>query len=125
MIGQTSGIEKSVLAGAAITAFTMGKFGSDDNTMVPGAASTDELIGVFQHDAASGAEVRVMLEGITRIKLGGSVTRGNWLTSDASGQGVAIGSTAGTNYNAVGKAMASGSSGDIIPMLLVQSRPQG
>ena len=126
MMGQTSDIEKSVKAGAAITGFTIGKFGADDDTMVPGAASTDELIGIFQHDALSGAEVRVMLEGISRLKLGtGGITRGQLLTSDGTGQGVALAGAAGTNVSVIGRAMASGVAGDIIPVLLCQSRPQG
>ncbi len=127
MMGQTSGIEKSAKCTAAVTAFTIAKFGADDDTFSTAAANSDELIGVFQHDTANaGDEVRIMLEGITRIKLGtGGITRGAMITSDASGQGVAIGAVAGTNYVVIGKALASGSAGDIVPMLLVQSRPQG
>ncbi len=125
MIGQTSGIEKSVKAGAAITAFTIAKFGNDDDTMIPGAAVSDSLCGVFQHAADSAAEVRVMLTGISRLKLGGTVTRGDYITSDASGQGVAATPAAGVNNNVIGKAMASGVSGDIIPVLLAPGRIQG
>ncbi len=125
MIGQTSGIEKSVKAGAAITAFTIAKFGSDDNTMIPAAANSDLLVGIFQHDAASGAEVRIMLGGISRVKLGtGGITRGALVTSDGTGQGIALSGAAGTNVQAIGIAMASGSAGDIVPVLLAQSRPQ-
>jgi hypothetical protein len=125
MIGQTTGIEKSVTAGAAITGFTIGKFGSDDNTMVPGAAAADLLSGVFQHDAENGKEVRVMLSGITRVKLGGSVTRGAKLTSDASALAIAAAPSAGANAQVIGIAMASGVSGDIIPMLIALSVMQG
>jgi len=125
MIGQTSGIEKSVKAGAAVTAFTIAKFGSDDDTMLPAAANTDLLAGVFQHAADSGAEVRVMLTGISRLKLGsGGITRGALVTSDASGQGVALSGAAGTNVQAIGIALASGAAGDIVPVLIVPSRPQ-
>lgn len=125
MIGKTSILEKSTKAGAAITAFTIAKFGGDDETMVPAAGNTDELIGIFQHGAENGKEVRVMLGGISRLKLGGTVARGNYVTSDGSGNGVAIGSTGGTNYTVIGKALASGVSGDIIPVLIAPSRPQG
>lgn len=125
MIGQTSGIEKSVKAGAAITAYTVAKFGSDDDTMIPGAAVTDPLMGIFQHDAASGAEVRVMVTGISRAKAGGSITRGAALTVDASGQVVAASPAAGTNNYIIGFALASGVSGDIIPVLLAPGRIQG
>jgi len=45
MMGQTTLLEKSALAGAAITAFTCLKFGADDNNLIPGAASTDTIVG--------------------------------------------------------------------------------
>jgi len=125
MIGQTTMLEKSVKAGAAVTGFTFAKFGSDDDTMVPAAAVSDEIDGVFQHDAESGAEVRVMLVGISRIKYGGNVTRGNFLTSDASGQGVAAAPAAGVNNNVGGKATISGVSGDIGFVHLCPGKIQG
>lgn len=127
MIGQTSGIEKSVKCTAAIAAaFTIGKFGADDDTMSLAAAATDMLEGVFQHATTNaGDEVRVMLEGITKIKLGGTVTRGQPLTSDATGQGVAAAPAAGSNVRVIGLALASGVSGDIITMLITPSVMQG
>ena len=42
MIGQTTVVDKSTKAGAAITAFTIAKFGGDDETMV------NEYIGFQQ-----------------------------------------------------------------------------
>ena len=125
MIGQTSGIEKSVKAGAAVTAYTVAKFGSDDDTMIPAAANTDLLAGVFQHDAAINTEVRVMLTGISRLKLGtGGITRGALVTVDAAAQGIALSGAAATNVQAIGIAMASGVAGDIVPVLIAPSRPQ-
>ncbi len=127
MMGATSGLEKSVKCTAAIaTAFLIAKFGADDDTMSQATASTEELVGVFQHTTSgSGQEVRVMLNGISRVKLGGTVTRGGLLTSDANGKAVAIGAVAGTNYAVIGRAMASGVADDIIPVLIAQSRAQG
>ena len=125
MIGQTTGIEKSIKAGASITAYTIAKFGANDDTMIPAAAATDPSTGIFQHNAESGTEVRVMLTGISRLKLGGSVTRGAKLTSDATGQGVAAAPAAGSNVQVIAIAMASGVSGDIIPVFLAPSVMQG
>ena len=125
MIGQTTILEKSAKAGAAITAYTIAKYGGDDDTLVPGVASGDSLIGVFQHNADIGKEVRVMLLGISRVKAGGNIALGDLLTSDANGLAVAIGAVAGTNYNSIGRALASGAANDIIPVLLPPSRPQG
>jgi len=127
MIGQTTGIEKSVKCTAAVAAaFTIGKFGADDDTMSLATAATDMLAGVFQHATANaGDEVRVMLEGITKIRLGGTVVRGQPLTTDASGQAVAAAPAAGSNVRVIGLAMASGISGDIITMLISPSVMQG
>lgn len=127
MMGATTGIEKSVKCTAAIaTAFLIAKFGGDDDTLSQATASTEELIGVFQHTTtAAGEEVRVMMDGISRVKLGGTVTRGGLLTSDANGKAVAIGAVAGTNYATIGRALASGVADDIIPVLLSPSRAQG
>lgn len=127
MMGQTAGLEKSVKCTAALaSAFLIAKFGGDDDTLSQATASTEDLVGVFQHiTTAAGEEVRVMLSGVSRVALGGTVTRGGLITSDANGKGVAIGAVAGTNYNAIGRALASGVSGDIIPVLLMPSRAQG
>ena len=127
MMGQTSGIEKVVKATAAIaTAFLIAKFGADDDTLSQATASTEELVGVFQHTvAAANDRIRVMLTGITRVVLGGTVVRGNFCTSDANGKGVAAAPASGVNAYHVGKFMASGVSGDIVPVLLGPGRIQG
>lgn len=126
MIGATSGIEKSVKCTAAVAAFTLAKFGADDDTLSTGAAVTDNVVGVFQHaTTVAGEEVRVMLSGVSRVKLGGTVTRGDLIGSDASGQGVTVAPAAGTNNRIVGIALASGVSGGIIPVLIAPSQPQG
>lgn len=127
MMGATAGLEKSVKCTAAIaTQFLIAKFGADDDTLSQATSSTEELVGVFQHTTtAAGQEVRVMLDGISRVKLGGTVTRGGLLTSDANGKAVAIGAVAGTNYAVIGRALASGVADDIIPVLIAPSRAQG
>lgn len=127
MMGQTSGLEKSVKCTAAIAAaFTICKFGADADTVSVATASTEDLLGVMQHTTvAAGDEVRVMMTGISRVLLGGTVTRGGLLTSDGTGRGVAIGAVAGTNYNSIGRALADGVVGDIIPVLLSNQRAQG
>lgn len=127
MMGHTSGLEKSVKCTAAIaTAFLIAKFGADDDTLSQSTAATESHIGIFQHiTSAANEEVRVMLDGISKVKLGGTVTRGDRLTSDANGKAVVIGAVAGTNYNSIGTAFASGVADDIIPVLLNFNRPQG
>lgn len=128
MIGATSenAIEKSVKCTAAVAAFTIAKFGADDDTLALATAVSDELLGVFQHaTTVAGEEVRVQVTGITRVKLGGTVTRGGWATTDGSGQAVAAAPAAGVNNNVIGRFLASGVNGDIVPLLLSQNRIQG
>jgi len=126
MIGQTSGIEKEVKCTAAIaTAYTIGKFGADDDTLSVASAATDNLIGIFQHITSAAADrVRVMLTGISRVKLGDTVTRGDPITSDASAKGV----LGVLGNNIIGFALASGVANDIIPLLLmpgILNSPEG
>ncbi len=127
MIGKTTGIEKAVLCTAAISvAFTIGKFGANDNTLSVATGVTEELIGVFQHTTSTALDrVRVMLTGITPLKLGGTVARGEWVTTDSSAKGVKAAPSAGDNEAVIGKAMASGVDGDIIHVLLAPGRIQG
>lgn len=127
MIGQTSGIEKSVKCTAAIAGQgIIAKPGADDDTFSAASASTDFLVGVFQHaTTAAGEEVRVMLSGVSLVKAGGTITRGNPVTSDASGQGVAASPGAGVNAYIIGLALASAVSGDLFPVLLAPGRIQG
>lgn len=126
-IGMTSGIEKTLKCAAAIaTQFLIVKFGADDDTVAQATASTEDLIGVAQHTTAnSGDDLRVMFTGITKVKAGGTITRGAWVTSDANGRAVAAAPGAGVNANIIGKAMASAVDGDLFPVLLMPARIQG
>lgn len=117
MIQRTDGIRKNFAAGGAITANSLLKFGSDDNTLVLAAAATDPIVAVSVEAAASGAKFDPQLTGIAEVKLGGTVTRGDDVTSDASGLGVSL-SAAATIKCSVGRAMASGVVGDIIPVAI-------
>lgn len=119
MMGQTDVMSKSAKCTAAVTtAFTIAKFGADDDTVDVASGATDNLIGIFQHTtAAAGDEARVMLDGISRCKLGGTVTRGDPITADANAKGV----KASLGQSVVSYALASGVAGDVIPVLLKQS----
>ena len=77
------------------------------------------------HGATLGQDMRVQLYGIAEVKLGGTVTRGGLITSDAGGDGVAAAPAAGTNSGVIGRSMASGVSGDIIPVMLAIGTHQG
>lgn len=121
-----NGLTKSYTAEAAISANRIVKVGAADYGVLTAAAVSDKLLGITTEiDAASGERVDVIHEGIADLKLGGTVARGDFLTSDASGQGVAAAPAAGTNNQIIGKALVSGVSGDVIPVLISPSMLQG
>jgi len=103
------------------------KPGAADNRALPAAASTDKIFGITGPvvSAASGDPVDVIHDGIADLKLGGTVTRGDLLTSDASGQGITAAPTAGNNARFGAVALVSGVSGDIIPVKVTLGSVQG
>ena len=121
------GVAKTFLAGAAITKRRIVKLGADDKHVIQGAAATDSLIGVADSLGAAAAEdpIDVILQGISDVELGGTVTRGGLLSSDANGKAVAAAPGAGTNNRIIGFALASGVSGDIIAVQISQGSVQG
>jgi hypothetical protein len=113
-------------AAAAIGANLIVKSGATDSEVLPAAASTEDIIGASTGiDVAQGESCDVIHGGIADIKLGGNVTRGKLVTSDASGCGVQAAPAAGVNARVAGIALASGVSGDIIPVLLNPAQIQG
>ena len=126
MSGPNSLLAKSYVAGGAITKRRIVKWGAADGAVVTAAAATDALLGIAAElDAASGARVDVHVAGIAEVELGGTVTRGDPITSDASGKGVAAAPSAGANNRIVGFAMISGVNGDIISVQIAPGRIQG
>jgi hypothetical protein len=90
-------------------------FGSADDTVVAAGAAVN-AIGIVQNAPASGELAEVALQGGgAKAKLSGTVTRGSFLKTDANGAFEAA--TAGDKYAAM--AMASGVSGDVIPVEVV------
>lgn len=113
-------------AEGAINAYSIVKYGANDYGALQAGAATDKLLGVSTDiAAASGEPVDVIYEGIATVKLGGTVTRGDWLVSDASGNAIVSAAAAGTNNESIGKALQSGVSGDLIDVLVMLSRIQG
>lgn len=109
-------LTKCYVTEAVVFPYTILKFGATDEHVRKGAAATDAVIGVVEGVAPDGIGERcdVVLSGIAEVRLGGTVTRGGALASDANGAGVA--GVAGNR--AIGIALASGVSGDIVPVLL-------
>lgn len=109
---------KSFIAQAAVGGNLILKFGAADGTVVPAVAATDLLIGTADSlDKATGELVDMDVRPVAEVKLGAAVTRGQPLTSNASGQAVVAAPAAGANVRIIGFAFKSGAAGDVIPYL--------
>lgn len=117
-IGHTVGIEKDVNCTVAIaTRYTIAKPGATDELYTVATAATENLVGVWQEtQATAGARCKLMITGISSVLLGGTVTRGDYITSDANAKGV----KAVIGNNVIGFCTKSGVSGDIVPVVLTQ-----
>jgi len=99
--------------------------GSADNTCGESNANNISM-GVTtgdtrRHDSANHAEsgdtVSLQPGVVVMIELGGSVTRGNSVKTDADGAAVEVATSGTTNQYHLGIALESGSSGEIVRML--------
>lgn len=108
-------IARSFDAGAAIAAFRIVRFGAAENAVIQSAAATDAHLGVVDQPggSASGARTDIVISGPSRVEYGGAVTRGDLLTSDASGRAITATAAAGANIRIIGVAMVSGVLGNI------------
>ncbi|MDP2805450.1 MAG: DUF2190 family protein [Gallionellaceae bacterium] len=117
---------KNFKAEAAIAAFTIVKHGAADGQVLTAAAVADKLFGVSTDiPAAINERCDVILGGLADVLYGGAVTRGDLLTSDASGRAVAAAPAAGTNNRIIGMAVVSGVLGDIGQVDINQGMMQG
>lgn len=115
---------RNYTAGGAIAKYRIVKHGATDGAALQAAAPTDALMGVCTElDSGGGADV--IKAGVADVEYGGNVTRGDPLTSDASGKAVTAAPAAGTNARIVGYAEVSGVSGDIGSALIAIGVMQG
>ncbi|MBN8243302.1 hypothetical protein JF546_09795 [Nitratireductor aquimarinus] len=93
-----------------------------DGEVNTASANTDPSIGISD---AMGAEAGRMVDltqvGWAELKLGGTVSAGDPLTSDAEGRGVKAAPVAGTEVRVAAIAMADGELDEIIPVLVAPS----
>lgn len=118
---------KSYLAQAQIGPYLIVKDGTADGTVTPATAATDKPKGVSVPTITvpSGQRADVVLDGIAQVVLGGTVTRGDPITANATGQGVLAAPGAGVNNHIVGFAEVSGVANDVIPVRLARGVMQG
>lgn len=112
------GRNRSAKAEEALSAFRIVKPGSADGTAVLATAASDNLLGIVLEEngndpsdtVASGEYFDYAVEGDIPVEFGGTVTKGDWLTSDGQGRAV----TADTDgQEVIGKALVGGIVGEI------------
>lgn len=114
----SSTIRNYVTAGVT-NPYRLAKFGAADGQVVQAAAATDKIIGAFDELAhASGERADVVRGGRCLIQLGGNVTRGDLLTSDANGKAVTANPAAQVTVTTIGRAEVSGVDGDVVEHVL-------
>lgn len=114
-------------AGASVTPNRLVKIGASDKTVILAAAATDKVIGVSVPliTAATGAQADIVVAGECDVVAGGSISRGDPITSDANGAAVTAAPAAGVNNYVIGRAVEAASSGDIFAVLLQPHTMQG
>ena len=116
---------KNNIADGVIAACTIVKFSADAH-VVQAAAVSDSLVGVTTDiPAAIGDRCDVIVHGLADVLYGGTVTRGDMLTTDSSGRAVTAAPAAGVNNVVIGMAFVSGVVGDIGAVILSQGKIQG
>jgi len=104
-------------ASAAVTGFGIAAFSdaaSTDRVALAGA-NTAPIIGVFDRQGADiGGMADVIRAGLAPVLLGGTVTAGAPLTSNADGAAIAAVAATATTVRIIGYADAPGVVGDII-----------
>lgn len=80
-----------------------------------GESATDLLVGVLQNKPESGEMATYRFHGTSKVKAGGSISIGDWVTSDSSGHAVAT--TTDGNIT-IGRALEAADDGDIIEVQL-------
>lgn len=108
---------KSYLASAAVGGSRIVAF-SDPAATNKVATASDAVVPAFgvsgQLDTVAGEMCDVILGGLAQLKLGGTVTAGAPIMSDANGAGIAAAAAASATRRVVGFALEPGVSGDII-----------
>lgn len=106
---------KPYIAESAVGRHRIVKYGTAANGAIVASAAADALMGVSTDvDVAATGRLDVIKTGPAELTLGGSVTKGAFVTSDANGAGV----TAATGNRYVGIAEETGVSGDTIQITI-------
>lgn len=103
------------VAEGAVEAYRIVRAGVANMSCVKASAATDALLGTSDElDHVAGEFVDVACGPVPKVRLGGTVAAGAWLTSDAQGRAIAT-TTAGNQV--IGRAEIAGVVDDVITYL--------
>lgn len=88
--------------------------GLSGSALIAPASSGAAILGVLQNNPQLGEAGAVMVHGVSKMQAGGTITPGQLITINASGQAVVAVSG---NY-ACGKALENGANGSLVTVLL-------
>lgn len=109
---------KSYAGQGAIGGFSVIAIGTADNTVTLATGPTSKIIGTSDAlDHVDGEQVDLEMRPMGEVKLGAAVTRGDRLTSNASGLAVTAAPAAGVNAQTFGIAAKSGVLNEVIPYI--------
>ena len=114
-------LTKNFTAGAAVTGRRFVVPGASDGYAIQASAVTSKIFGIsITEGAAIGGRLDVHMIGIADLELGGTVSFGDPLTSDANGKGIELSSTvlSASSARCGGIALQDGVSGDIIKVAI-------
>lgn len=114
------GLIATCVAATAIPRYTIVALNAADDSVELANSVSDPLLGVSAEpaDIAKGERIDVIVNGITEVRAGGSITKGAWLTVDSSGR--AVTASAATNER-IGRALtAANKANDIISIEIIK-----
>jgi hypothetical protein len=111
-------IGKKNTSGGALAKGTIVKLKAADDEIEAASGVTDELYGVTRHQADDGEWVEILVYGVAIVVAGGTIARGNRLTTDASGNAVAAAPATGVNNSILGLANRAAASTELFEVVL-------
>lgn len=123
-MGYELGIQEigTLTAAAAYTSnqYDLVEVNSTADQAVLASVLGQSVMGVLTNDPASGEACSIAYAGISKVRYGGTVAKGDLLVANASGRAVAA--SAGGQY-VIGRALVAGANGEIGTMLITHAGP--
>lgn len=114
--------DAKIKAGEDLLQYDAVKVVDDDGTDVykKCEAAADACVGVTLQGASEGDDVSIVIDGVTKARLGGGVDAFDYLIPNASGNGEAV-VEADDGYR-FAQALQPGADGDIVPAMILPNK---